>query len=165
MTVHGEAVLRLRVCLRGECGATFFLCPQCDHGQRYCSPECREAARRLRHCAADAKYQKTPHGARQHAHRGQKYRDKKRAHTEKSDPEKIVTDPPFSVADSPSSCGGDDTPPTPQPQIQPLPTPSLPASTTSRPISEGRLRCQFCGCRGYLQKRHPHEPDHPARHP
>ena len=37
MAVHGEVVLRLRVCLASDCRATFFLCSHCDRGQRYCS--------------------------------------------------------------------------------------------------------------------------------
>ena len=34
MAVAGEVVLRLRVCLGGDCHATFFLCSRCDRGQR-----------------------------------------------------------------------------------------------------------------------------------
>jgi hypothetical protein len=32
MAVHGEAVLRLRVCLGNECRTVFFLCSHCDRG-------------------------------------------------------------------------------------------------------------------------------------
>jgi hypothetical protein len=149
-----------RDCQFAGCRKTFYVCPRCDRGQRYCSPECRAAARRLQHRTADAKYQKTDWGSRRHAKRQQRYREKHPASTEK-----IVTDPSFPLADSPSSCGCDDTRPIPQPQIQPLQIQPPPARTTPQPIPGGGLRCQFCGCRGYLQKRDSDEPDHPGKHP
>jgi hypothetical protein len=35
--VHGEAVLRQRICLGQGCHAVFFICTHCDRGHRYCS--------------------------------------------------------------------------------------------------------------------------------
>jgi hypothetical protein len=37
MAAHGEAVLRLRICVSGDCRAVFFICAHCDRGHRYCS--------------------------------------------------------------------------------------------------------------------------------
>jgi len=151
----GPVPLCERACRFAGCQKIFFVCQRCDRGQRYCSPECRAAARRLQHRAPAAKYQNTIRGRRRHAERQQRYREKQRAHTEKK-----VTDPSSPVADSPSSCGCDDTRPASQPQIQPSPAHTIPP-----PIPGGGLRCQFCGCPGYLPKRDADEPDHPGRHP
>jgi hypothetical protein len=150
------APLDERTCHFADCQKIFYVCPRCDRGQGYCSPECRAAARRLQHRAAVAKYQLTPKGAYHHAECQKRYREKQRARTENK-----VTDPTFPAADSPSSCECDDTRPTPQPQMQALP----PAHTKPQPFPGGGLRCHFCGCRGYLQKRVPYEPDRPGRHP
>ena len=77
MTVHGEAVLRLRVCLRGECQATFFLCPQCDHGQRYCSLQCRGQARLNQRRNANRRHQQSLEGRLDHRDRQRAYRSRR----------------------------------------------------------------------------------------
>ena len=76
MTVDGEVVLRLRVCLRGECQATFFLCPQCDHGQRYCSLQCRGQARLNQRRSANRRHQQSPEGRLDHRDRQREYRSR-----------------------------------------------------------------------------------------
>ena len=77
MTVPGETVLRLRVCLRGECRATFFLCPQCDRGQRYCSLQCRGQARLKQRRSANRRHQQSPEGRLDHRDRQRAYRSRR----------------------------------------------------------------------------------------
>jgi len=74
MPVHGEVVLRLRVCLRGECRATFFLCPHCDRGQRYCSLHCRDQIRLDQRRSANRRHQQSPEGRLDHRDRQRAYR-------------------------------------------------------------------------------------------
>ena len=155
-TSAGPVPLCQRPCRFVGCPQIFYVCQRCDRGQCYCSPECRYAARRLQHRAAAAKFQRTLNGRRRHALRQRAYRERQRARVEK-----IVTDPSFPVTHSAASCQCD-TRPVPQPRIQP---PASAPTRLPRPVPGGDLRCQFCGCRGYLPKRDLHEPDHSARHP
>jgi len=149
--------LRERTCRFADCQKIFYFCERCDRGQRYCSPGCRDAARKPRHRAAVAKYQRTPHGRRRHAGHQRAFRERQRATAQNK-----VTDPSFPAADTASSCGCDDARSVPQTRLQP-PPPSVPASP--RPIPQSGLRCHFCGCRGYLRKRDTDEPDDRARYP
>lgn len=52
------------------------VCPDCERGQRYCSPECAAARHRETVRAASAAFQRTPHGAALHARRQEQYRKK-----------------------------------------------------------------------------------------
>jgi len=72
--VHGEAVLRQRVCLGPGCQAVFFICTHCDRGHRYCSAECREQARRRQRRSANRRHQRSPEGRLDHRDRQQAYR-------------------------------------------------------------------------------------------
>ena len=74
MAGSGEVVLRLRVCLAGECRATFFLCSRCDRGQRYCSLACRRQARLHQHRRANRRYQQSPEARLDHCDRQREYR-------------------------------------------------------------------------------------------
>jgi hypothetical protein len=156
-TVSIETVpLRERICKLLTCQKIFYICRRCDRGQVYCSPQCRGAARKEQHRKAAAKYQATRKGRRRHADRERARRERRRARAENK-----VTDPPFPAADTASSFLCDDARPVPQTRLQPLS--SVPPSP--QPIPPPGLRCQFCGCPGYLPKRDADEPHHPARNP
>ena len=66
MAVAGEVVLRLRVCLSGDCRATFFLCSHCDRGQRYCSLACQRQARLGQRRCANRRHQQSLEGRLDH---------------------------------------------------------------------------------------------------
>ena len=61
--VHGEAVLRQRICLGQGCHAVFFICAHCDRGHRYCSDQCRQQARRQQRRRANRRHQQSPEGS------------------------------------------------------------------------------------------------------
>jgi hypothetical protein len=52
----------------------FFLCTYCDRGQVYCSPGCRETARRLQLRAANLRHQQSEEGRLDHRDRQRAYR-------------------------------------------------------------------------------------------
>ena len=103
MAVPGEVVLRLRVCLGGECRATFFLCSRCDRGQRYCSLACRRQARLHQRRCANRRHQRSPEGRLDHRDRQREYR---RRRTQRA-PQARVTDQGSLLITSPASseCG------------------------------------------------------------
>ena len=72
-------MLWLRVICCQRCGLWFGLCSSCDRGQRYCSDQCSEQARRVSLKAAGAKYQRTERGRERHAERQRRYRARQRA--------------------------------------------------------------------------------------
>lgn len=75
--VHsGEVVLRQRSCCR--CHALFWICPNCDRGQRYCSAFCRLPARRQQRRCANRRHQRSPEGRADHRDRQREYRYRRR---------------------------------------------------------------------------------------
>ena len=54
------------------------ICRGCDHGNVYCSKRCSRRGRRDSVRSAGARYQRTPHGARRHAARQTKWRERQR---------------------------------------------------------------------------------------
>ena len=159
-TVSTDPVpLRERHCRFHACQTVFYVCLHCDRGQRYCSATCRLSARKLRHRAAVAKYQRTDHGRRGHADCQHDYRHRQRA---LAAPVEIVTDPSSPIFDSASSCGSDGSQSVPCSPIPPAPGAH---TTRSQHIPWRGLRCQFCGRCGYIEKRDFHEPDHPGKQP
>jgi hypothetical protein len=58
------------------CGLQVRLCRWCDRGLRYCGSECAVAQRQEAQRAASAAYQMTERGAKLHATRMQRYRDR-----------------------------------------------------------------------------------------
>jgi len=76
--VHGEAVLRQRVCLGQECQAVFFICTHCDRGHRYCSTHCRQQARREQRRSANRRHQRSREGRLDHRDRQREYRCRRR---------------------------------------------------------------------------------------
>ncbi|HET7291946.1 MAG TPA: hypothetical protein VFM88_05955 [Vicinamibacteria bacterium] len=69
-----QVLLRQRLCRAEACGAVFYLCGRCDHGQRYCSERCREKARREQRRAANRRHQQSPEGRLDHRDRQREYR-------------------------------------------------------------------------------------------
>jgi hypothetical protein len=67
---------RLYHCCR--CGMQVCICAQCDCGNLYCPGQCAELARRESVRRAGARYQRTLRGARKHAERQRRYRERKR---------------------------------------------------------------------------------------
>ena len=60
-----------------RCRKAVYLCSWCDPGHRYCSPECRDEARRRSLRSTGRRYQQTPRGRRLPACCQQAYRDRK----------------------------------------------------------------------------------------
>jgi hypothetical protein len=71
-----EESARLYVCAR--CREQVIICRCCDRGQRYCAGACAAAARKEAQRAAGRRYQQSLRGRRQHAQRGQRYRENRR---------------------------------------------------------------------------------------
>ena len=70
------ATYRLYHCCR--CGMQVCICAQCDCGNLYCPGDCAELARRESVRRAGVRYQRTLRGARKHADRQRRYRERKR---------------------------------------------------------------------------------------
>ena len=66
-----------------RCRQAVCICSWCDRGHRYCTPECRDEARRHSLRGAGRRYQQTPRGRRLHARRQQAYRDRKQQGSKK----------------------------------------------------------------------------------
>ena len=101
MAVHGEAVLRARLCVSRACSALFFICSHCDRGQRYCSTVCSSDARRRQHRAANQRYQSSPEGRLDHRDRQCQYRQRQATR------QPCVTDQGSQtvISPAPSGCG------------------------------------------------------------
>jgi len=101
MAVHGEAVLRARLCLNRACSALFFICAHCDRGQRYCSSPCSNEARVRQHRAANQRHQSSPEGRLDHRDRQRQYRERQATRPPR------VTDPGSQtvISPAPSGCG------------------------------------------------------------
>jgi hypothetical protein len=132
MAVHGEVVLRQRVCRGLGCQVLFWICSHCDRGQCYCSLACRSEARRRQHRAANRRYEQSPEGRLDHRDRQRQYRQRRcRAR---------VTDQssPAVISPAPWGCGE---------------TITMPVAVALRVASPGRLekradlwlRCSICG--------------------
>lgn len=70
------ATYRLYHCCR--CGMQVCICAQCDCGNVYCPGDCAELARRESVRRAGARYQRTLRGARRHAERQRRYRERQK---------------------------------------------------------------------------------------
>lgn len=143
MTVHGEAVLRQRVCRGRGCQAVFWICQHCDRGQCYCSPTCRDQARREQHRRANCRHQRSPEGRLDHRDRQREYR---RRHCARRAPEPRVTDQgSLSIASSVNMPEWDR-------PTRPAVVQRDPAAVLARHGPEDRpgtlLRCRICGRSG-----------------
>ena len=97
MAIHGEVVLRQRVCRGSGCHAVFWICAHCDRGQRYCSLACRAEARLQQRRCANCRHQRSPEGRMDHRDRQREYR-RRRAQAR-------VTDQGSLSIISPALCG------------------------------------------------------------
>lgn len=68
---------RLYHCQR--CGMQVYICAQCDCGNVFCPGECAELARRESVRRAGARYQRSFRGARKHAERQRRYRERQKS--------------------------------------------------------------------------------------
>ncbi|MDA2924032.1 hypothetical protein MYX65_05145 [Acidobacteria bacterium AH-259-L09] len=68
---------RQRFCRAQGCGALFWICRSCDRGHRYCSPPCREKARRQQRREANRRHQQSPEGRLDHRDRQRAYRHRR----------------------------------------------------------------------------------------
>ena len=57
-----------------SCQNQIIICSHCDCGQRYCSEQCSQTARKISCREADARYQKIRRGKHKHAERQRRYR-------------------------------------------------------------------------------------------
>lgn len=71
MGVVQRLVLRRGFC--GFCGAMFFVCRDCERGQRYCGKDCSTKARRQNCRQYNRDYQETMQGRLNHAGRQKAY--------------------------------------------------------------------------------------------
>jgi hypothetical protein len=93
MTVHGETVLRQRVCRGSGCHAVFWICQHCDRGQGYCSPACRAQARLQQRRCANCRHQRSREGRLDHRDRQRAYR-RRQAHARVTDQGSLSISPP-----------------------------------------------------------------------
>jgi len=145
MAVHGEVVLRPRVCRSQGCQATFWICSHCDRGQRYCSPACRTEARRRQHRDANRRHQGSLEGRLDH-------RDRQRAYRRRHAPARVTDQGSLSViSPAPFGCGETIT----MPVTGPLPS-TLPGRL-EKPL-DLCPRCSICGRPGRFVDPFPHIP-------
>lgn len=97
MVVHGEAILRQRVCRGRECHAVFWICQHCDRGQCYCSPACRAQARLEQRRRANCRHQRSPEGRLDHRDRQREYR---RRRAQRAAPARVTDQGSLSIASS-----------------------------------------------------------------
>jgi hypothetical protein len=149
MAVHGEVVLRQRVCRGQGCQTVFWICTHCDHGQRYCSLACRTEARHRQHRAANRRYQQSPEGRLDHRDRQQQYRVRRVPRRRRP---RVTDQSSLSViSPAPSECG------------ETITTPVVVAlRVQSAGLLEKRaglwLRCSICGRPGRFVDPFPHIP-------
>jgi hypothetical protein len=145
MAVHGEVVLRQRVCRSQGCQTVFWICRHCDRGQRYCSAPCRTEARRQQCRAANRRHQRSPEGRLDH-------RDRQRAYRQRHAPARVTDQSSHSViSPAPFGCGEAIT---------------MPAAVALQVAPAGRLekradlwlRCAICGRPSRFVDPFPHIP-------
>ena len=135
MLVARFPIFRQRVCHWAPCGAVFYLCRRCDRGQRYCSPRCREKARRLQRRQANRRHQQSPEGRDDHRDRQRDYRQRRKACCGVTDQSSLRP-----------SAGGNLPASPPEEPGKAIPAPDL-LPAEPRPTTRWVV-CQICGCRG-----------------
>lgn len=73
-----------RIC--PHCGARFSFCQHCWRGHKYCSPECRKAARVIQHRIKEQRYSNTPKGRLSRKLRQKNFRNRKILEQRVTDP-------------------------------------------------------------------------------
>lgn len=66
ISIGNDSLVRVRYILCARCGSGFYVCQSCWRGQRFCSKECRQAARREAGQAAQRRYRSTEKGKEAH---------------------------------------------------------------------------------------------------
>ena len=145
MAVHGEVVLRPRVCRNQGCQTVFWICSHCDRGQCYCSPACRSDARRRQRRAANRRHQQSSEGRLDH-------RDRQRCYRQRHAPAGVTDQGSLSVI-SPAPCGCEETISIAIPVLLPVQRPGKPEKSLAV-----ALRCSICGRRGRFVDPLPHIP-------
>jgi hypothetical protein len=74
MLAEVQLLFRQCFCRAPGCGRMFLICSHCDRGQVYCSPDCRDLARRLQLRAANLRHQRSEEGRLDHCDRQRAYR-------------------------------------------------------------------------------------------
>jgi hypothetical protein len=126
-----EPAYRLYNCQR--CEVQVRICERCDHGNVYCAGECAQIRRRESRRRAQARYQRSRGGARRHAARQRRWRERQRQKL------KIVTHhgSPITVTQCIVAVS---------PVMQSQPTDASPYKPEQRPKIHPPLeRCAFCG--------------------
>ena len=67
---------RMRQCNLSGCRVLFTIGAGCDQGQRYCTPECRAAARRRQRTEANRRNQQAEGGREAHRHCQKRFRER-----------------------------------------------------------------------------------------
>jgi hypothetical protein len=86
MAAAPHTVFRQRFCQAEDCRVRFFICSDCDRGQRYCSNECRRRSRLEQLRAARRRHQQSSEGRDDHCDRQRLYRRRKVAISQASPP-------------------------------------------------------------------------------
>ena len=87
-----QAHFRPCFCQAPGCGALFFICPDCEQEQVYCSDFCRKLARLAQHRLANRRHQQSEEGRLDHRDRQRAYRRRKALASSHSATTKSVTD-------------------------------------------------------------------------
>ena len=138
---------RLYNCARCHCQVV--ICRHCDNGNVYCL-SCAPVAFRESHCRADAVYQKTDRGRKNHKARQQRYLEKM---TDKGSPGSLPASPSRANAEAAPSASAKEerdacSSPSPATSTEPQP-----AGATRRADGDSGHSCDFCGrlCSAYLR--------------
>jgi hypothetical protein len=133
-----ESAYRLFCCAR--CGRLAGICAECDWGQRYCSVDCRDAARLAQTRRAERLYQRGLRGRLKHAARQQRYRQAKKVGQK-------VTDQAVTEAASTKTSAilaGTEVPSSKETTREEV-RPSVPQPIVGTPRRHFDLRCCVCG--------------------
>ena len=126
-----EPAYRLYNCER--CQVQVRICERCDHGNVYCAGECARIRRRESQRRAQARYQRSHGGARRHAARQRRWRERQRQK------QTIVTHQGFPVTVTQCIVAV-------SPVIRSQPIDASPGEPEQRPQIRPPLeRCAFCG--------------------
>ena len=130
----------------GRCKEVVFVCRTCDRGNRYCSEECRGAARAASLRNAARRYQRTESGRQKNAERQRRWRQ--RQMEKRLKPSATSVD---SLADPITHQQRQDAVPGRRRPRRSRPWPAPPFSLArrpqlvSRPYRNDRFACDFCG--------------------
>ena len=106
------------------CCKQVLICRFCDRGQRYCSPDCSNTARKQAQKASSHRYQQSRLGRSNHAHRMRNYRRRKQIVTHQGSELSIPNDLlQANPADS-----------------------SQPSVISDQPVATETFQCHFCSC-------------------